>query len=126
MALASEIMGGGISGGTARAIGGQYATIAAAGSVLGDATAIGASMVMVTAADGTKGVRLPSAQVGDEVWVFNNAGSTLKVWPQSASVGISVAGTGVGTVANHFPQLTYKATVYKLITPIQWLAITSA
>jgi hypothetical protein len=124
MALAKEIMQGGLSAGTAKAIGGAYVTVAAAGSVIGDATPVTASMSVITAANGTTGVSI-SGEVGDEVWVFNNSGSTLKVWPETAAA-IAVAGTGLGTAAAAFSQLTYKTTVYKKITTTQWLAVTSA
>lgn len=125
MALAKELMGGGFSAGQARVVGGQYASIVAAGSVQGDGTAIGASMVVVASADGTKGVTLPATQVGDEIWVFNNSASTLKVYPP-VGAAIAVVGTGLGTANSAFSQLTYKTTVYKCLTPTQLLAITSA
>jgi hypothetical protein len=124
MALAKELMGAGFSAGQAIASGGAYAAVVAAGSAQGDATLIGASMNMVTGADGSKGVRLPAAQVGDELWVFNNAGSTLKVYPPSGAA-ISVGGTGVGSGDAAFSQLTYKASLYKCLTATQWLVITS-
>jgi hypothetical protein len=124
MASAKEVMQGGLSAGTARALGGQYVTVAAAGSTITDATAVTASMCVVTAANGTTGVSI-SGEIGDEVWLFNNAGSTLKVWPESTAA-IAVAGTGLGTAAAAFSQLTYKTTMYKKVTTTQWLAITSA
>lgn len=124
MALAKDVMQGGFSAGQATALGGGYAAITAAGSVIGDATALTASNCVVAGADGTKGVAL-SCNVGDSVWVFNNSGSTLKVYPESAAA-ISVAGTGLGSAAAAFSQLTYKATVYIKITSTQYLAVTSA
>ncbi len=123
MAMAKEIMGGGFSGVAAQALGGGYAAITATGSVIGDAAPLTASMCVVASADGTKGVAL-SCAVGDEVWVFNNSGSTLRVWPESAAA-ISVGGTGLGSAAAAFSQLTYKATLYKKVTSTQYLAITS-
>lgn len=125
MAYAKELMGVGFSGGQAGGVGGQYAAITAAGSTIADAAALTASNCVVSSADGTKGVIL-QGQVGDEVTVFNNAGSTLKVYPQTSSVAISVAGTGLGTAGAAFSQLTYKCTTYKMVTSTQWLAITSA
>lgn len=124
MALSKEVMGGGLSAGQAKGIGGQYTTVAAAGSVIGDATAVTASMCIVTAADGTKGVSI-AGDVGDQIVIFNNAASTLKVWPESAAA-IAVNGTGLGSAAAAFSQLTYKVTVYKKVTTTQWFALTSA
>lgn len=124
MAYASELVGVGIAPVTASGMGGAYAAITAAGSSQTDATALTASNCVVASADGTKGVIL-KGQVGDEVWVFNNSGSTLKVYPTTGAA-ISVAGTGLGSANAAFSQLTYKTTMYKCVTSTQWLAITSA
>ena len=124
MALAKDVMQGGFSAGQAKALGGGYAAITATGSTITDAAPLTASNCMVTAGDGTVGVAL-ACNVGDSVWVFNNSGSTLKVYPE-ALAAISVAGTGTGTVAAAFSQLTYKTTVYVKITSTQYLANTSA
>jgi hypothetical protein len=124
MAYAKELMGAGLSAGTSSGIGGQYSAITAAGSAQGDAATLTASMCMVASADGTKGAIL-AGQPGDEVWVFNNSGSTLKVYPPTGAA-IAVVGTGIGTANAAFSQLTYKATIYKCLTTTQWLAVTSA
>lgn len=124
MAYASELVGVGLSPGTASGIGGVYGAVVAAGSTQANATPIVGSMAMVTAADGTKGAILVG-QAGDEVWVFNNSASTLKVYPPTGAA-IAVVGTGVGTVNAAFSQLTYKTTIYKCLTSTQWLANTSA
>lgn len=124
MAMAKEMMGGGMSAGMAAAQGGVYTAVTAAGSVQGDAATVGSSMSVVAGADGTKGVIL-TGQVGDEVWVFNNAGSTLKVYPDSGAA-IAVAGTGLGSANAAFSQLTYKTTLYKKFTSTQWVALTTA
>lgn len=125
MAYAKELVGGAISPVTASVMGGAYAAVVAAGSAQSDATLVGSSMAVVTAADGTKGVILYAGSPGDEVWIFNNSGSTLKVYPDSGAA-IAVAGTGLGSANAAFSQLTYKATLYKKVTTTQWIAITSA
>lgn len=125
MATAKEVMGGGFSGGQALAMGGVEGALAATGSTQTDAALVGTSMTIVSAADGTKGVILPAGSIGDELTIFNNAASTLKVYPPTGSA-ISVAGTGLGTANTAFSQLTFKATFYKCFTSTQWVAITSA
>jgi hypothetical protein len=125
MALASKMMGGGLSAGQAKAINGNYAALTAAGSSQATATAVTASMCVVASADGTKAVRLPAGEVGDEVRIFNNSGSTLPVYPHVGGA-IAVVGTGLGSANAAFSQLTYKDTTYKLVTSTQWLANTSA
>lgn len=125
MAMAKEMMGGGLSAGQALAIGGGYSALAALGSSQATAAPITASMTIVSGADGTKGVILPAGQVGDVVWVFNNSGSTCPVYPD-AGAAIAVAGTGLGTANAAFSQLTYKTTIYINVSSAQWLANTSA
>lgn len=125
MAYANEAMQGGLSAGTALAIGGSGGSVAATGSTITDAAAVTASISIVTGADGTKGVKL-IGNIGDEVWLFNNSASTLKVYGDSSTVAISVAGTGLGSAGSAFSQLTFKATSYKKQSTTQWFAITSA
>lgn len=125
MALAKELIGLGFPSVQASNMGGQYASVTAAGSTQTDATLIGASLNVAASADGTKGVILPACEVGASILIFNNAGSTLKVYPDSGSA-ISVAGTGLGTTNAAFSQLTYKATLYFKVTSTQWIAITTA
>lgn len=126
MALSKDLMGAGFSAGQATALGGNTnSALAAAGSVIGDATTITASNCIVTGADGTKGVKL-SANVGDSVWIFNNSGSTLKVYPGSASEAIAVPGTGLGTGGASYAHTTYAAGQYVKISATQWIIDKSA
>ena len=57
--------------------------VAAAGSAQGDAGALGQGLSVVSAADGTKGVVLPTAVAGMTVYVKNTAAAVLKVYPAS-------------------------------------------
>lgn len=123
MALAKELVGP-FPVGQARAIGGQYSAITAVGSTQADAATLTASMCVVASADGTKGAVL-SGDVGDEVWAFNNSGSTLKVYPDSGAA-IAVPGTGLGTADASYAHTTYAVVVYKKITTTQWLIVKSA
>ena len=125
MSLAKEIMGGGISPGAALSIGGGAGTLAATGSAQGDAALILTTCTLVTAADGTKGVILPAMNIGESCEMFNNAGSTLKVYPPTGSA-ICVNGTGLGSANAAFSQLTYKHTRYSCYSSTQIMAITSA
>jgi hypothetical protein len=125
MALSKDVMGGGFSAGQARALGGNYAAITAAGSTIADATTLTASNCVVASADGTKGVQL-TGNIGDSVTVFNNSGSTLKVWPGSSSEAIAVPGTGLGSAAAAYDHTTYAVVEYKKITSTQWLVNKSA
>lgn len=125
MALAKEIMGGGLSAMSAIAIGGGAGSTAAAGSSQTDATLIPTSTNIVTAADGTKGVILPACQPGESVIIFNNSGSTLKVYPPTGAA-ISVGGTGLGSANAAFSQLTYKTARYQCQSSTQWFSLVGA
>ena len=61
-------------------------TLAASGSSVSSSAAIVNHVTMVTAADGTKGVQLPTATIG-EVYVVSNAvvNQTLKLYPSTGS-----------------------------------------
>lgn len=59
-------------------------TVAATGSIQGDAAAIGTGFTLVTAGDGTKGVKLPPAAAGKMAIVKNGAGAILKVYPDTS------------------------------------------
>jgi hypothetical protein len=81
------------------------ATPAAAGNAQGNATAITAMVNGVSAADGTKGVILPTAAAGMAIDIVNRvAGSVLKVYPATgaainalaANAAFSVAGGALG------------------------------
>ena len=125
MAQAKNIMGGGLSGGMAQAINGTQGTVAAAGSSQTNAALVGFDVGIVTAADGTKGVILPAAQPGDFVTFFNNAASTLKVYPPSGAA-IAVNGTGLGSANAAFSHLTYKTATYTCYSSTQWFVEVSA
>lgn len=122
MTMAKEAMGGGLSAGTAQALGGQGGTVAAAGSASTDATTILVSINIATGADGTKGVILPAGAVGDEVWIFNNSASTLKVYPPSGSK-IDITGTSTGTTDAAHSLLTFKCGMYKCQSSTQWFVL---
>jgi hypothetical protein len=61
----------------------SVASVAAAGTVQGDAAAITCEVNAVTASDGTKGVVLPTAEVGMQITVKNTVAAVLKVYPAS-------------------------------------------
>lgn len=126
MTLAKDLMGAGFSAGQALAVGGSVNTAAAsAGSTQADATTIGASNIIVTGADGTKGVILPALNPGESVEVFNSAGSTLKVYPPTGAA-ITVPGTGLGAANASYAHTTYAQATYRCLTATQWTVNKSA
>ena len=95
----TTITGATISGGTVSATditttGGLYiksATVAATGSTQSDAASVSDGFTLVSAADGTKGIKLPAAVAGRTVILKNGAAAILKVWPAS--------GDGINAIA---------------------------
>lgn len=66
-------------------------TVAATGSTQSDAAQIPLGFTLVTAADATKGVLLPTAAAGQMVIIKNAAAAILKIWPAT--------GDGINAVA---------------------------
>lgn len=67
------------------------ATVAAAGTVQGDAALVAAGFTLVTGADAAKGVILPPAVAGLRVEIKNGAAAILKIWPAT--------GDGINAIA---------------------------
>lgn len=95
------------------------ATLAAAGDAIGNAGAIVTSspgFVLVTGADGTKGVRLPTAAAGNVFWIKNieAANAVLKVYPPSGgTINDETANTAVAPAANTaYLFIAYNSTAY--------------
>ena len=59
------------------------------------------------------------------MYLFNNSGSTLKVYPNSGAA-IAVPGTGLGSANASYAHTTYAVVEYKKITSTQWLPKKSA
>lgn len=95
-------------GGSAAAAAGDTAasTLAATGSAQGDAAQLPvAGFVLVTAADGTKGVKLPAAAAGRTVHVKNSAAAILKVYPPTGGVINALAANAAISLAASVPAI---------------------
>lgn len=116
MALASELVAAHLPPNTASFIGGVASALAPAGSTQGDAASVGSSLVVVTGADGTKGVILPSAQPGDSVTVYTaTATNALKVYPPSgAAINAASANAAYSLTAQTAKQ-------FVCMTATQWV-----
>ena len=98
-ALARDITQSGVSAGTAQGINGRVATgLTAAGTVIGDALDLNATVNVVSTVAAGSGVQLYSMQIGDEMEVYNAGANPLTVYPDSATVAINQLAVGVGVV----------------------------
>jgi hypothetical protein len=122
MALAKEIMQGGFSAGSAKAINGQVqSTITAAGTTISDATDLTAGINVITTAAASTGVQLFSGEIGDEQEILNLGANAVKVYPDSTSGTINQLSAGVAfTLA---PNTACKA---RKFTATKWMAWLSA
>ena len=66
-----------------RFIVGVDASVTAAGTTQGGATALSKTYNIVNTASTNQGVKLPDASAGTRVTVFNSTANTIKVWPYS-------------------------------------------
>lgn len=79
----------------------KSATVAATGSTQGDAAQLAGGFTLVTAADATKGVKLPAAVAGRVVIIKNAdaANAVLKVWPSTDDAINAVTANGSYSMA---------------------------
>ena len=90
----ATISGGTVSGTTVTAAGDLYvasATVAATGSTQANAAQLAGGFTLVSAADATKGVKLPEAVAGRVVIIKNGANAVLKVWPSTGDAVNAIA-----------------------------------
>jgi hypothetical protein len=122
MATAIDIMRGGFSAGSAKAINGQIApTVSGAGTVIGDATNLVASINVVTTVAASSGVQLPNGEIGDEVEILNLGANALTVYPDTTSNRINALSAGSG-----FLLATNTAVKLRKYTTLRWIGYLSA
>lgn len=96
-------------------------SLAAAGNAQGNAGAVITENVGVTGADGTKGVRLPTAVAGMFIRVNNTvAGQNLKVYPASGGAIDAAAADAAYTLAGA------KSALFFAVSATQWYSCLSA
>lgn len=88
------------SGGVTGPVRLPVAAVAAAGANQGNAAALSEGLNVVSAADGAKGVRLPTAVAGTVVIVKNTAAAALKIYPASGAAVNAVAANGSYDITN--------------------------
>jgi len=94
------------------------AAVAAAGSAQGDAAPLIEGMNVVTGADGTKGVRLPTAVAGMIVYVKGNTAGVLKVYPATGGAINGLSANGAISLASGLIPAIFVAT-----SATQWVTI---
>jgi hypothetical protein len=93
------------------------AAVAATGSAQGDAAALSEGLNVVSAADGTKGVVLPTAVAGMTVIVKNTAAAALKIYPATGGA----INAGAANAAYSITNLT--STLLVASSATQWYSV---
>jgi len=115
--VTGAVTAGSVSAGTVTATSSlviKTATVAAAGSAQGDAAAVTTGFTLVSAADGTKGVILPTASAGLICIIKNGAAANLKVYPNTSDAINAGAANAAYTLAANTSTLlvAYDATTW--------------
>ena len=122
MALALNVMRGGFSAGSAKAINGNIATgLTAAGTTITDALDLLADTNVIGTCASGAGVQLPSCEIGDSVEVYNGGANSCKVYPDSTANQVNGLGAG-----NAFLLATNTMCYLRKITATRWIANLSA
>lgn len=123
MSLVTEMMGGGLSSGAARAINGNInSTVAAAGTTIADATELKAGHNIVTTVAAGSGVRPVNSEISDEMFVYNATGTeALTIYPPTSSGTINQLTAGTGMLL-----APYTGVKLKKATATAWTAFLSA
>lgn len=88
------------SGGVTGSVRLPVTAVAAAGSTQANAAALAEGLNVVSAADGTKGVRLPTAVAGAVVIVKGTAAAVLKIYPATGAAVNAIAADGAYSIAS--------------------------
>ena len=122
MALAKNIMQGGVSAGNAKAINGSIATgLTAAGTTISDALDLSADTNIIATCASGAGVQVFAAEIGDSQEIYNGGANSCKVYPDSASTqfnGLSAGGS--------FLLATNTMCYVRKITSTRWIVNLSA
>lgn len=122
MALSKNIMQGGFSAGSAKAINGAVATaLTAAGTTRATALGLSADTNVIATAAASSGVSLPSCEIGDSCEVYNGGANACTVYPDTATTQIN----GL-TAGNGFLLATNTMCYARKITSSRWVVNLSA
>lgn len=119
--FASHILAAGNSPLTCGAIVGAGATgLVATGSTQATALQLSYSQNAITTSSASTGVKLPPTEAGAEVWIRNESGQTITIYPYETS------GTTFNAAASTVTVATAKTIVLKAVTASYWITILTA
>lgn len=119
--ITSDILSAGSSPLLAQVIAGIGTTgLVAVGSTQATALQLSASQNAITTSSASTGVKLPATQMGSEIWIRNDSGQTITVYPFETS------GTTFNAAAANVTVATAKTAVFRAVTSTYWLSILTA
>ena len=119
--ITSNILSSGSSPQLAQVIAGNGATgLVAVGSSQADALQLSASQNAITTSSASTGVKLPKTEMGNEIWIRNDSGQTITVYPFETS------GTTFNAAAANVTVATAKTIVFKAVSSTYWISILTA
>lgn len=126
--LSNALINLGISPEKAAAIGNQVAlaqtlvsvnaSVTAAGTVIGDATALTAIANHVTTAAAATGVKLPACEIGGFCEIRNSGANTMNVFPDSSSNNINGGSAGAAIT-----MATNTAARFRKVSSTKWIQL---
>jgi hypothetical protein len=118
--IVSELMATGNSAQSAQAMAGNGSNVTALGNNQATAAQLPASQNFIASGAVGTGVKLPPCAVGNEVWVYNNSGQTIAIFPfETAGVSFN-GGSPVSSI------LTAKAMLFKAFSSAVWVSVLTA
>jgi hypothetical protein len=119
--ITSHILASGTSPQLAQVIAGSGTTgLVAVGTTQADALQLSASQNVLTTSSASTGVKLPATEMGSEIWIRNDSGQTIAIYPFETS------GTTINAGASSVNVATATTIVLKAVTASKWISITSA
>lgn len=119
--ITSHVMAAGNSPlATAAICGGGTTGLVAVGSSQTDALQLSVSQNTITTSSASTGVKLPTCETGSEIWIRNDSGQTITVYPKETS------GVTINAAAASVTLATAKTMVLKGMSATTWASITSA
>lgn len=114
MAFPSHVLAAGNSPMSTRAINGTGTSgIVALGTTIADATQLSTTMNRITTSSASTGVILPPTEEGMEIWIRNDSGQTITIYPK--------AGSTINAAASTITIATAKTMILKADSATTWM-----
>jgi outer membrane lipoprotein SlyB len=121
MPMTADILGAGTSPLLAQAIaGGGVTGLVAVGTNQATALQLSATGNAITTSSASTGVKLPKTVKGNEIWIRNDSGQTITVYPYETS------GTTFNAAASNVTVATAKTIVFRALSDTYWISLLTA